>query len=365
MSQLLDTQPKYARIADQYRRQIESGELRPGDRLPSFVEVRAQLGIGQSTLERAHELLEKQALIVREPGRGIFVAEPQRRELKGIIGLSGIHAAKGHHPYFARLLEGVHQTAHRQGVEILLMHEDVPVAPDKVDGVLLYASNPEHVLRQLPPSMPCVSILNFARGVASLTVDDDTGVAAAVKHLVGLGHRRIAYLTTWAEHPVAQRRTASYRAALKAAGIEPNNHWVRPLPNPEPVPENVEVYRAFIDWGREEMEGWLDEDWSALGCTALLAHNDDVAIGAIRALMASGLRVPEDVSVVGFDDTLTAELAHPALTTVHVPLREIGARSLELLLEELTQSSPVLDSHKSVFQPELTVRSSTAPCAHP
>lgn len=360
MSQLLDTQPKYARIADLYRRQIEAGELRPGDKLPSFTEVRTQLGIGQSTLERAHELLEKEALIIREPGKGIFVASRQQKPRSGIVGLSGIHVAKGHHPYFARLLEGVHQTAHQAGVEILLLHEDVPVVPDKVDGVLLYHSVPDTVLRRLPPSLPVVSLLTAARGVASVTVDDSQGIAQAVEHLVDQGHRRIAYLSTWHTNPVSQRRVQVYRQALERAGIEANPLWVRHLPDPEAMSEMPEVYRAFVDWGREVMTAWLADDWRQLGCTALLAHNDDTAIGAIRAMTSQGISVPGDVSVIGFDDTLSAEMFEPPLSTVHVPLREIGAKALEILLAEIqTEGSSEIGNR--LFTPSLVVRGSSAP----
>jgi DNA-binding LacI/PurR family transcriptional regulator len=360
MNETLSPLPKYVSIAARYRDQIASGVLRPGDRLPSFVEVRAQLGIGQSTLERAHELLEKESLIVREPGRGIFVAEPTRRIRTGVIGLSGIDAAKGHHPYFSALLEGVHQVAQQNGEELLLMHEDLPFTPGKVDGILLYSPAPDVALRKLPQDLPCVSLLTKARGIASVTVDDSEGIAVAVRHLIELGHKRIAYLSAFdINAPVAQLRLAAYRSTLADAGIEPLESWVRHLPDLKTF-ANRAVYRAFADWGFQKMNEWLATDWNSLGCTALLAHNDDTAIGAARALNKAGISVPEQVSLVGYDDTINAEMFEPPLTTVHVPLREIGQRAMELLLQEIKGDIPKGNvTPQSAFTPTLRLRTST------
>jgi LacI family transcriptional regulator len=354
-------EPKYASIAARYRQQIQSGVLRPGDRLPSFAEVRAQLGVGQSTLERAHQLLESETLILREPGRGVFVAPQRRRPKTGIIGLYGIDAVKGHHPYFSRLLEGVHLAAQEAGIEILLLHENVPLAPDKVDGILLYSTMPDVALRKLPPEVPCVSLLTSARGISSVTVDDSEGVAAAVRHLVEQGHRRIAYLVGRSHQSVAQCRTTAYRNALCEAGIMPQDEWLRNLPELSSLGHR-EIYRAFVEWGHEAMIGWLANGWTDLGCTALLAHNDDTAIGATRALQEAGWKVPKQVSVVGYDDTLSAELFHPPLTTVHVPLREIGSRAMELLLNEIeSETASGSAEPELVFTPTLQVRASTTP----
>lgn len=361
MKNALVTAPKYANIAARYRDQIEDGTLRPGDRLPSFAEVRAQLGVGQSTLERAHELLERESLIVREPGRGVFVAARQTRPRVGVIGLYGIDAAKGHHPYFSRLLEGVHRVAQQAGEEILLLHDNSPLPSGKVDGILLYSSTPDVALRRLPSDVPCVSLLTAARGVSSVTVDDSQGIDLAMRHLIEQGHRRIAYLSGRTVNlPVSQRRLSSYTDALSQAGIEPQQNWVRHLPDITNT-SHAEIYRAFVDWGYQTMSKWLADDWESLGCTALLTHNDDTAIGAARALYHAGKKVPHEVSLVGYDDTLNAELFEPPLTTVHVPLREIGERAMELLLREIDGKGHLGSPEpESVFVPSLQVRASTS-----
>ncbi|HEX8235406.1 MAG TPA: GntR family transcriptional regulator [Abditibacteriaceae bacterium] len=346
-------------IAARYRQQIETGALKPGDQLPSFAEVRSELGIGQSTLERAHELLERDLLIQREPGRGVFVAQRSAKPRTGIIGLSGIDAGRGHHPYFSRLVEGVRQAAQDAGVEILLLHEDVPLEEGKVDGILLYSHAPDVALRRLPPCMPCVSLLRGARGISSLTVNEYEGIAVAMRHLIEQGHTKIAYLCALDDNPVMQQRVQAYRDTLMAAGIEARAEWLRHLPDFRMLKE---VYREFLGWGFECMNAWLDQNWAELGCTALLAQNDDTAVGVARAFHARGWSIPDQVSLIGYDDTLTAELMHPPLTTVHVPLRDIGAKAMELLLHEIEKGVGAAASAPSiVFNPTLQVRASTSP----
>ena len=97
----------------------------------------------------------------------------------------------------------------------------------------------------------------------------------------------------------------------------------------------VRRFRGAPRERERRMELWLEHGWRELGCTAIMAHNDSTAIGVMRALGKAGLRVPEDVSVIGFDGTPLCEYSTPPLTTVEVPLHEIGARALQLLQEQI------------------------------
>jgi LacI family transcriptional regulator len=176
----------------------------------------------------------------------------------------------------------------------------------------------------------------------------------AVDHLLRLGHRRIAYLVGRPNY-FTQVRLAAYQDALLRAGIEPQLRWVRHM-RYQPG-EN-----EFVAAPRERMMEWLNEDWRALGCTALLAHNDQAARGVIEVLSEAGLRVPGDVSVVGFDGAeAAADVADglaPRLTTIEVPLQEVGRRSIELLLQLLNGESGI----ESIVLPvRLLVGGSTAP----
>jgi len=122
---------------------------------------------------------------------------------------------------------------------------------------------------------------------------------------------------------------------LSEADIEPDPRWMREL-------RRQRKWDGLPDWypssGETSVHRWLEEDWAELGCTALVAQNDGTARGAIRAFQAAGLKVPRDVSVVGFDG-LPTQSGEPQLTTIQVPLFDIGERAMQQLLDFLQNPS--------------------------
>lgn len=342
--------PKYWLLADTLRQKIASGALRPGDKMPSFVDLRAEYGVSQSTIERVYRLLEQEGLVAREPSRGTFVAEPVRRTRTGLVGYIGAHAEGpqqfGMHLYGLHLLEGVRSVTQQEKQHLVLLDPDAGELSDemweRLDAVLTTVPFPafvKDVREHIQAGTPWVSLLSPLEGVPFVVADEARGIKEAVHYLVGLGHRRIACLTE-ATHPFTKGRSEAYRQALREADITPELPWVRHLRH---YPEQS----VFAGAGRERMEEWLADDWHALGCTAILAHNDQVAIGVIEALNAAGLRVPEDVSVVGFDGTEAAAYSRPSLTTIEVPLYEIGRRGMELVAAQL-RGEPVASCEVSV-----------------
>ena len=110
--------------------------------------------------------------------------------------------------------------------------------------------------------------------------------------------------------------------------------------------------------GSDCMNSWLQDGWEQTGCTALLVQNDEAAIGAMKAMQASGIDVPGDVSIVGFDGSEICAFVTPRLTTVDVPLREIGTQGLKLLIRQIEVGQAEIEKH--VLPVELRVRESTA-----
>ena len=322
------------------RRQIESGELRPGERVPSFAEMKRQHGVSQTTMEKMHALLEEQGLVTREQGRGTFVAQPPAREKTGVLG-AVIDARFYRHPYYARVMQGIHQVAQREGVEILLLHEKSLGKWARADGILLL-SPLAGVSPEVPPTMPQVAILRSKSEAPQdlmphIGSDDYQGIRDAMRHLLDLGHRRIAYLGA---NPVHAERSRAYRDALHQAGIAPQESWTRRL-----IHRNATAQRPyFYHSGRASLARWLHEGFGDLGCTALLAHNDETAIGAIEVLQEAKLSVPGDISVVGFDGTEAAEYFRPRLTTLQVPLEEIGVAGAEYLLRRIRGSDETIQN---------------------
>lgn len=366
-----DNMEKYVVLANLLGGQIETGVLKPGERLPSMADLRERYGASQPTAERAYALLERDGLIVRNRRRGVFVADWQRAKRQAVLGIS-IPAKAHKHVYYERIVRGIQSVGHEEAAEILFFHENSVVRWEKVDGVILTTSSRQNY-ENLPQGMPAVAVLNALRSGASVVCDEHQAMGLLVKHLVSLGHRRIAYLTgglvtTKVEDifspDSSQDRLGGYFEAMRSAGIEPDKQWLRRLRDPR------EPMVGFQELGRREMQKWLKEDWKELGCTAILAQNDETAVGIVDTLQCAGLRVPEDVSVVGFDGLDIAEYFRPRLTTAEVPLEEIGAQAARFLLEQIRMPlSAANASGRRSKEPEtfelqckLKVGDSSGPC---
>lgn len=337
--------PRYVQLAEQLRERIGSGELKIGDRLPSYSEMYREFGAAPATVQRVCDLLEQEQLIERRGGSGVYVAQP-RRDSTGNIGFIGSTAYQiPKSPAYVRLMNGVHQALEPVQQHLLYLGGvdswDVE-ACSKVDGVLICNSEetPE-ILRKLPPHLPRVSILTVTEGVTCVGVDDFGGARMAVRHLVNLGHRRIACLME--KNPSeARRRYAGYCDALQEAGIEVDPRWVRLTENVLHVGEKWTTEQPYREWARQQMCAWLREGWPETGCTAILVQNDVAAIGMVQTLQQEGIRVPEQVSVMGFDGTEMCDLVSPRISAVALPFEQIGARAMEILNRQISgeRSSP-------------------------
>ena len=194
----------------------------------------------------------------------------------------------------------------------------------RVDGILTAAPQMERDARigeLLRDSVPAVSIHRVPGGGVSLVGSDHVETALlATRHLLGLGHCRIATVTGSADRQVTSHRLRGYRAALAEAGVE--------------------FDPALVESGYWEADGAYEATLRLLdrtpGITAVYAQNDTMALGVLSALHERGLVVPEDCAVVGCDDIPIAVHAIPPLTTVHVPFFETGETAVRLLLDRIS-----------------------------
>jgi LacI family transcriptional regulator, galactose operon repressor len=182
-------------------------------------------------------------------------------------------------------------------------------------------------------------------GAPRVHVNHRGGAQLATQHLLALGHRSIAHVTGPPQLRVSRERLAGYRAALTSAGLRGD--------------ERLVVFGDFSeDGGYRGIEQLLGK---AVEFTAVFAANDLTAIGAIAALKRHGRRVPEDVSVVGFDDIHLAAYTSPALTTIRQPTVEMGRRATEILIEAIRGRPGKRRTANHVFDGKLVVRDSTRP----
>jgi LacI family transcriptional regulator len=199
-------------------------------------------------------------------------------------------------------------------------------------------------LTRAPMPVVVIDQLNLPSArVASVGSTNFAGGMLATRHLLDLGHRQIAYVGGPAAAACNQARMHGYRGAMEAGGA--------------PVPD------GYVRTGRFSYEHGIAGGAALLDLpappTAVFAGSDETALGVIEAARIRGLRIPDDLSVVGFDDTPVARLAAPPLTTVRQPLREMGAVAVRTALR-LAAGEPV-DSHHVELATELVVRQSTAP----
>ncbi len=262
-------------------------------------------------------------------------------------------------PYFGEFSAGVATAAESAGMAIQFispLHGSLARAVDRasVDGIIavgLGAEHPEinHIRRS---SLPFVMVDSAALpDEPAILVDDEGGARAAGQHLVQLGHRR--FVVVGIEPPsaasggdpawVTARRLRGYRAAAAEVGVA--------------------IQDEAVVLGPASMDGGIDafhRAWeSGLRPTAVLAMGDAMAIGVLRAARELGLTVPDDLSVVGFDDLDIAQYTDPPLTTVHQPNREKGEEAVRLVLNG-GQRGSLAPGHRQ-FATHLVVRGSTAP----
>lgn len=262
-------------------------------------------------------------------------------------------------PFFALFSEGVAQAAEELGYELHFispLHGSLALAIGRstVDGVVaigLSAGHPE-VEQVRATGLPIVLVdSDDLPEHSSVVVDDEAGAREAAEHLLALGHRDVLILAVEApeqdssqEDGVTDRRLRGYRDAFATAGA------VFPA-------DRIVAERASIDGGAAAFE----RAW-ALGLrpTAVLAMSDAMAVGAMTAAKAVGLRVPNDLSVVGFDDIDLAAHVEPPLTTVHQPIRQKGAEAVRLLLAEMDQQATHRPEHLRL-DTHLVIRGSSGP----
>lgn len=244
----------------------------------------------------------------------------------------GVLLPNMHGEFFAQITQGLDRRAREDGHHLLVSnsHTDESEAEavlqsvrGRVDGlIILWPRLTVRFLESLLPEDLPVVLLNTAAGQSrfeSLSFDNRAGAYTAVEHLAEHGHERVAIFAGGSENFDAQERLAGYRAAVEDCGLVADS--------------SLEIEGDFTrETGQALIETFLALDPRP---TALFAANDSMAIGALRGLRKAGLRVPEDVALVGFDDIPTASYVTPSLTTVHAPTQELGEQAMDRLLGRL------------------------------
>ena len=256
--------------------------------------------------------------------------------------LFGLVIPAATNPIYARIIMALEEQAHEGGYDLLMGHslniterEEIVIRrllSRRIDGLFLapvYRMEPtapiyEELLRRHVPTVLLGHRAPFCEKFVNVETDDVSASYMATKHLLGLGHRRVAFFTGPPSAPSSQERLDGYRRALR----EENIQWDDRL---------IFTAGSTIEEGEKAALQLLDERPSA---TAVQAVNDLVAIGAATVFLKQGLRIPQDISIVGFGNVLVSEHFRVPLTTVRQPKLRLGAAAMEQMIKLLRAERP-------------------------
>jgi LacI family transcriptional regulator len=326
------------------------------ERPTTIYDVARAAGVAPSTVSRAFsrpgrvnaETAERIREVAAELG---YRANPQARALSTrTTSMIAVLLADIANPVFAELVRGAEEAAAEAGYAMVLADTRESAGRERevldkilpaVDGVVLASPRmSDTAVRQVAKVKPTVVLNREVGGLPSVVVDNPRGMRRAAEHLAGLGHGHVTYLAG----PEAAWPDGVRWRALRDARHDLGLTVRRVGPVPPTVNGGIRAAAA----------------WAAHPTSAVVAYNDMIAIGFMRGVLAMGKRVPEDVSVIGFDNTQSAEIVSPSLTTVASPQRELGARAVRHVLAFVggarsTSTEPV------VLPSKLVLRASTGP----
>ncbi|MCC7207780.1 MAG: LacI family DNA-binding transcriptional regulator [Anaerolineae bacterium] len=263
-------------------------------------------------------------------------------------------------PFFGEIARSIEDIGFTEDYNVILCNSDGSEAKEaayvdtllskQIDGLILISSGNSFAPLQsiLDAGVPCVVVdreLSDDVPVDQVLIDNRQGGYLAGQYLVQLGHRRIGYIAGPNQLSLSAQRLTGFRAALGEAGMA--------LPDEAIVPGDF-----FYTGGADGMAELLRR---VPGLTAVFAANDRMAVGAMSTLQRAGLRVPQDVSIIGYDDIPLASALYPSLTTIAQPTVEMGRTSVSLLIERIKSRGETLPVRRVTLPVHLLVRESCCP----
>ena len=338
-----------------------------GSRKISLKELAAHLGLSPTSLSIVLNDAPAASAIPQETKDRIFEAAAKynyrpnyfARSLRAQRSFTfGVIVPELSDGYSAMVLNGVEAVLSKEGFfyltashlhrDDLLEHHPKMLLERQVEGIIA-VDTPIRFQSTLP--VVSVSGHEAIEGVTNVVLNHQHAAELAIGHLFTLGHRKIAVIKGQSFSSDTEVRWETIVQAMSKRGIKPDKNLISQLEGDIPSPEIGYIAAQKILSNKKPF-------------TALFAFNDVAAIGAIRAIQEAGLHVPEDVSVLGFDDIYSAAFHNPALTTIRQPLFEMGSLAAKTLLERVSKNPPNNDAaipQTLTVEPTLIVRQSTAP----
>ncbi|QGQ96331.1 GntR family transcriptional regulator [Paenibacillus psychroresistens] len=355
--------PKYLQLKQEILSWLHSGQLKPNEQMPSENEIAEQFGMSRQTVRQTFGELEQDGWLFRMQGKGTFVSNPQTQKTQSIQTI-GVVTTYISDYIFPLIVRGAEAVLRDKGYRLVLSSTDndkqkekeclISMMSQPLSGLIIeptksaegnpnlsyylsldYQKIPYIMINERYPEMDC----------AYVRIDDENGGFLAAEHLIQLGHSRIAGFF----------KTDDLQGVNRLKGfIRAHHQYQIPL-----LPEMVIGYST-----EEKQTKTHDAAMQLLGQledrpTALVCYNDGLAVNLLEVVRKLGLSVPEDLSMVGFDDSALATATEVKLTTLTHPKTEMGVAAADLLIAMIEQKPMNRSPLQRIFVPELVIRSST------
>lgn len=326
---------------------------------PTIYDVAEAAGVATSTVSRAFSSPTRVNAATRERVLAVAAELGYRPNPHARALLSGRHhtiamvVSDITNPHYFELIRGAEMRARASEYTLVLVnaeesprveYEQIQRLASSVDGFVLAASRlPDENLRQIAAQRPVVLMSRELPGLSSVVLDHVQGCRQVVEHLASLGHADLVYLAGPKNSWMAATRWSALRSAADALGIRATR---------------IGPFTPRVSQGGAAADGALHA-----GATAIVAHNDLLAIGVLQRLAQRAVHVPDDVSVVGFDNIFASDLCTPTLTTLGGAHADVGRSAVEILLEAVGPIRTKESAPQVVLPTELVLRGSTGPTA--
>ncbi len=338
--------PKYILVENHIKDAIRKKQL--VDRLPGERTLAKELGVSYMTARKAIDNLVDQGVLYKVPTKGAFVNTDRRnKKTNRTVGYfldssirSGISS-----PYYSLIFNAIEKEATRNDYSVVYFSDNsdskLRQTLLKLDGVIATClPRIEETIQLIKQSVPVVVIDNGAadKSIPSVIIDNFNADVQSVDHICSLGHQRIGFMTGLGDSDIGSNRYAGYLHGLRKNGITPDEQL---------------VYK-----GNYSFESGIDGAEYFLSLkhppTAIICANDSMALGAIKKLDERGVEVPDEMSIIGFDDVEIASQVTPALTTIAAPVDEIAKHAFAALSNLIRGEQP--ETHHIALAAELIVR---------
>jgi DNA-binding LacI/PurR family transcriptional regulator len=320
----MTVKPKYEVIKELIRESIKDGTIT--NKLPGERALAKKYEVSYMTVRRAVTELVEAGILHKLATKGTFVSDSKTTpKVTHNIGFfldkkikEGVSS-----PYYSLIFNALEKEVQKKGYHLVLFSELDDLNPilskKKIDGVIMSCfPRIEGKIQELKKSLPIVLLDNISsdKSIPSVTVDNFNGSYAAVDYLCSLGHKRIAFISGLLDSDICKERLLGYSQALQNNNIKEDKSLIFKGDYSFESGEKAATY--FLKQKRLP--------------TAIMCANDSMAIGAMKIVREAGLEIPKDMSIIGFDNIAVSSKVFPTLTTVGVPISEIAARSVEMVL---------------------------------